>query len=81
MPPRIVRQVCREIDLADVLLVPSKFVANQLVAHGVPDRKIVRVPYGVDLDRFSRLPKAEKSDSNSRVSTSAKYPTSRGFHF
>jgi glycosyltransferase involved in cell wall biosynthesis len=52
LPSRVVRQVCHEIALADVVLVPSKFVEDQLVARGLPARKVVRVPYGVDLIRF-----------------------------
>lgn len=52
LPPKAVKQVCREIDLADVLLVPSQFVADQLIRRGLPARKILRIPYGVDLERF-----------------------------
>jgi glycosyltransferase involved in cell wall biosynthesis len=52
LPARAVRQVCHEIELADVLLVPSKFVADQLMTRGVPASKIATVPYGVDFDRF-----------------------------
>jgi len=55
IPDGVVERVEREIELADRILVPSWFVAKQLLAHGIPDRKIVVVPYGVDLTVFREL--------------------------
>lgn len=52
-PDWLVRRIRRECVLADVLLVPSTQVCEQFVAEGVPRRKILIEPYGVDLDLFS----------------------------
>jgi glycosyltransferase involved in cell wall biosynthesis len=41
-----------ELELADLVLVPSRFVAGQLTAHGVPAEKLATLPYGVDLRAF-----------------------------
>ena len=41
-----------ELALADLVLVPSRFVAEQLLAHGVAVEKIATLPYGVDLRAF-----------------------------
>lgn len=46
-------QVLRERQLADLLFAPSDRVMTALISAGVPADKIVLVPYGVDLTRFS----------------------------
>jgi glycosyltransferase involved in cell wall biosynthesis len=42
----------RELDLADHILVGLRFVKDTLVAHGVPEAKIIVVPYGVETHGF-----------------------------
>jgi glycosyltransferase involved in cell wall biosynthesis len=44
-----VRQKGREMELADLVLVPSSFVETSIQKY-VSDKTIARVPYGVDLD-------------------------------
>lgn len=46
-------RILDEYDLADFLIVPSKYVAETMIDHGVPEEEIVVIPYGVDLSRFS----------------------------
>lgn len=41
-----------EIELADYLLVPSGFVKNSLLEIGVPSKKILYLPHGVDVEMF-----------------------------
>jgi starch synthase len=38
--------------LADYLLAPSDYVIRCLREHGVPAHKIIKIPYGVDVERF-----------------------------
>jgi glycosyltransferase involved in cell wall biosynthesis len=45
-------EVYAERALADYLLVPSECVRQALLADGVPDHKIVMMPYGVDTSHF-----------------------------
>ena len=45
-------EVARELEHASLVLVPSRFVARQLEAVGVPRQRLVIEPYGVDLARF-----------------------------
>lgn len=52
IPGWMSRRVEAELALADLVLVPSRFVARQLLAHGVPSDKIALLPYGVDLRAF-----------------------------
>lgn len=49
------RRLARELleyELADLLLVPSDYVRQTFLDHGVPESKLVRHRYGCDLDRF-----------------------------
>ena len=52
MPTWITERIGRELNAADIVLVPSNFVAKQLMRHGIPTDKIVMIPYGVDLTAF-----------------------------
>ena len=49
-------EVARERELADLLLAPSDFVVSSLREAGVPDGKVVKLPYGVDPAAFRPLP-------------------------
>jgi glycosyltransferase involved in cell wall biosynthesis len=64
-PTTLVRAVDREIAAADLVLVPSRFVENQLLDLGVDPAKLHLEPYGVDLSRF-RAPAAPRA-ATSRV--------------
>ncbi len=46
-------QTYTERALADYLLVPSEHVRHALMADGIPEHKIVLMPYGVDSDTFT----------------------------
>jgi glycosyltransferase involved in cell wall biosynthesis len=51
---RLQPRVAQERLLADVVLAPSDYVVACLVEAGVPRRRILRVPYGVDPGTFRR---------------------------
>lgn len=53
IPDWVSRRVEQELELADLVLVPSRFVTEQLIAHGVAAEKLAMLPYGVDLSAFS----------------------------
>jgi glycosyltransferase involved in cell wall biosynthesis len=42
----------REYEEADAIGIPSDFVRRSFIAEGVPERKLIQVPYGVDLRAF-----------------------------
>jgi len=52
IPDWVARRVEAELVDADLVFVPSRFVAEQLLAHGVRSEKIATIPYGVDLGAF-----------------------------
>ncbi len=49
-----------ERQLADTILVPSPFVEQSLIEHGIPPHKIVTIPFGVDERQFQ--PRTEQRD-------------------
>lgn len=59
--PWVARRVEAELEAADMILVPSRFVAEQLRGRGVPAEAIEQIPYGVDLSAF--YPNAEKAEA------------------
>ena len=52
IPGWVTQRVEAELDLANLVLVPSRFVAQQLLDYGVVEEKIATIPYGVDLGAF-----------------------------
>lgn len=61
LPPRVMERVDRELELADVVLIPSRFIAQQLESVGVPKAKVAIEPYGVDLAVFRPASPKERS--------------------
>ncbi len=52
LPDGVVRVEAEELNQASIILVPSQFIARQLVARAVPATHISVQPYGVDVERF-----------------------------
>ena len=50
--PAVVKKELAEYAAADAITVPSEFVRRSFLAEGVPEAKIHKIPYGVDLSRF-----------------------------
>jgi glycosyltransferase involved in cell wall biosynthesis len=53
--PRAVAKEEKEYEAADVITVPSRFCVRSFVEMGVPQEKIRKIPYGVELNRFRKL--------------------------
>ncbi|NLE44828.1 MAG: glycosyltransferase family 4 protein [Chloroflexi bacterium] len=53
-----------ELAEADQIIIPSEFVRRSMIENGVPEGKLVQIPYGVDLQRFQP---ADRSDDVFRV--------------
>ena len=52
---RLIDTIQQELSLADTVLVPSTIVATQMLEHGIPARRLLRVPYGVDFSTFAPI--------------------------
>jgi glycosyltransferase involved in cell wall biosynthesis len=57
--PKLVARELREYKEADFISVPSRFVKRTFLEQGVPEGKLIQVPYGVDLSQFRRTPKTD----------------------
>lgn len=49
-------------NMIDYFFVPSNFVMDSLLKHGISLNKIIKVPYGVDLNNFTFLSRTKKDD-------------------
>jgi glycosyltransferase involved in cell wall biosynthesis len=52
VPDHVSKRIERELHLADLVLVPSRFVLDQLVSRGFPATRVALIPYGVDVAAF-----------------------------
>lgn len=55
--PKIVEKELQEYEEADYISIPSLFVKRTFLEKGVPEEKLIHVPYGVHLDEFRQIPK------------------------
>lgn len=51
-PARTIEQVVRDIDRADIVLCPSIWVRDSMIANGVPEKKCIINPFGVNTEIF-----------------------------
>jgi glycosyltransferase involved in cell wall biosynthesis len=58
--PEIVEKEKREYALADYIAIPSSFVRRTFLQKGVPEEKLIQVPYGIDISSFR--PVSEEDD-------------------
>jgi len=58
--PRVAERELREYQEAEAISVPSQFVKGTFLQHGVPEAKLIQIPYGVNLTNFYPVPKEDK---------------------
>jgi glycosyltransferase involved in cell wall biosynthesis len=76
--PAIVDKELREYEISDYISIPSEFVRRSFVERGVPGRKLLVNPYGVDLGQFRRLP---RRDHVFRVVFAGAMSLQKGVHY
>jgi glycosyltransferase involved in cell wall biosynthesis len=59
--PRDLR-AAKEYELAEKIVVPSRFVKRTFLEEGVSEDRLQRNPYGVDVDRWSKIRGSKRSD-------------------
>lgn len=52
--PKVIAREEAEYEQADAISVPSEFARRSFIEMGVPAEKVVKIPYGVRLERFQR---------------------------
>ena len=57
--PKIIEKELKEYEEADYISIPSHFVKRSFLEKGIPENKLIHVPYGVDLSAFKQIPKTD----------------------
>jgi len=58
--PEVIEKELKEYEEADYISIPSSYVKRTFLENGVPENKLIQVPYGVDLSAFRQIPKTDK---------------------
>lgn len=58
---KIIAKELKEYEEADYISIPSHFVKRTFLEQGIPEEKLIHVPYGVDLTDFRPVPKEDKT--------------------
>lgn len=58
---KIEKRKLEELDLADYILTPSEFAKNTLLEAGISESKILKLPYGCNIELFNQKEKYNKS--------------------
>lgn len=70
-----------EYNLADFISVPSEYVKESFVKYGIKEDKIIKVPYGVDLQEFSLTKSEKKKDGKFRIISTGSISIRKGSHY
>jgi glycosyltransferase involved in cell wall biosynthesis len=73
-----VEKELKEYEEADYITIPSSFVRRTFLEKGVPESKLIQVPYGVDLSAFKQVP---KEDNIFRVMFAGGMTLRKGVHY
>ena len=76
--PKIIEKELEEYKEADYIAIPSLFVKRTFLEKGIPESKIIHVPYGVDLSSFKQIP---KKDNKFRVIFAGGMTLRKGVHY
>jgi glycosyltransferase involved in cell wall biosynthesis len=76
--PKVIEKEIREYEQAEYIVIPSHFAERSFLKHGIDSSKLIRVPYGVDLEEF---PQEEKADDTFRVVYAGRMSLRKGVHY
>lgn len=76
--PGIIAKEILEYEEADAICIPSSFSKKTFLAAGVPEAKIIKIPYGVDIDEFRP---GRKEDEVFRVVYAGGMTLQKGVHY
>jgi glycosyltransferase involved in cell wall biosynthesis len=76
--PKIIEKELLEYKEADYISIPSLFVKRSFIEKGIPDSKLIHVPYGVYLNEFRQIP---KEDNIFRIVYAGGMTIRKGVHY
>ena len=59
--PKVVERELQEYQEADFIALPSQFVKGTFLQYGIPEEKLIQIPYGVNLNHFYPIPKQDNT--------------------
>ncbi len=77
---KIIERELLEYKLADFISVPSEFVKKTFLEHGVEEKKIIKVPYGVNLKEFYFEDVVRPSNDKFRIISTGTVCVRKGSH-
>jgi glycosyltransferase involved in cell wall biosynthesis len=77
---KMINKEIEEYELADFICVPSEYVKQTFLKYGINENKIIKIPYGVDLQEFS-LTGEEKKDHKFRIISTGSISIRKGSHY
>lgn len=75
---KIVQKELLEYQEADYISIPSEFVKETFVNKGIDPKKLIQIPYGVDLTNFRKI---QKEDDIFRVIFAGSLSLRKGVHY
>ncbi|MBN2198087.1 glycosyltransferase family 4 protein [Candidatus Wolfebacteria bacterium] len=57
--PKIIEKEIKEYEEADYISIPSSFVKRTFLERGIDEKKLIQIPYGVDVSDFKQIPKID----------------------
>lgn len=76
--PKTIEKELKEYEEADYISIPSSYVKRTFIEKGIPEEKLIQVPYGVDLSSFRQV---EKNDNIFRVVFAGGMILRKGVHY
>lgn len=56
----LIKDTILEYEISDYIIVPSNFVKNTFLQQGIPKKKIITIPFGLNIQKFKKVPRKDK---------------------
>ena len=78
---KMIEKEMDEYNLADFICVPSEYVKESFIKYGIAEDKIIKIPYGVDLEEFTLIENKKKKDNKFRIISTGSVSIRKGSHY
>ncbi len=77
----IINKELEEYKLADYISVPSEFVKKTFLINGIDEKKIIKTPYGVDLEEFKIMNDQNRDKHKFKIISVGSISIRKGSHY
>ena len=77
----IINKELEEYKLADYISVPSEFVKKTFLINGIDEKKIIKIPYGVDLEEFKIMNYQNRDKHKFKIISVGSISIRKGSHY